>query len=218
MHRVRFFSRNVTDSDTAQPAGSAAVPSPRDTREGARPPEQADYSRAEGRGTAGPGYPPAQAGYGQAEGGRARAETYGGAPESHRLDAQRRPYYGMAGTLMVLSGMLTFFIGIVGLINGIFFNRVATFPFYYSVRSRGVTFIVLGAIAFAVGLALLVHMYWARTVATVVAVVTAVANFMFLPFYPFWSVIVLALNVVIIWELMQERGRREYARLRPLPT
>jgi hypothetical protein len=42
----------------------------------------------------------------------------------------------------------------------------------------------------------------------------AVANFMFLPFYPFWSVVVLTLNVIIIWELTRERDdRRELARL-----
>jgi len=67
-----------------------------------------------------------------------------------------------------------------------------------------------------VGLALLIHLYWARTIATVVAVLTAIAMFMFLPFYPFWSVILLALNVLIIWELTRERGERgtrEYARL-----
>jgi hypothetical protein len=123
----------------------------------------------------------------------------------------------MAGTLMILSGMLTFFIGITGVIRGVFFNSVATYPFYYSVRSRGVTLLVLGAVAFVVGIALLIHMHWARHVGTVVAVLSAVANFMFLPFYPFWSIVVLTLNV-IIWELTRDRDdRREYARL-PRPV
>jgi hypothetical protein len=66
--------------------------------------------------------------------------------------------------------------------------------------------LVIGAVAFAVGLALLIHLPRARHVATAVAVVSAVANFMFMPFYPFWSIVVLALNVLIIWELTRERG------------
>lgn len=119
----------------------------------------------------------------------------------------------MAGTLMFLSGLLTFFIGITGVIRGIFFNRVAAYPFYFSVRSRGVTLLVIGAVAAVVGLALLVRMHWARHVATVVAVVSAVANFMFLPFYPFWSIIVLILNVIVIWELTRDGESREFARL-----
>jgi hypothetical protein len=40
-----------------------------------------------------------------------------------------------------------------------------------------------------------------------------VANFIFLPFYPFWSVIVLAIDGIIIWELTRDRQRREYAHL-----
>jgi len=113
---------------------------------------------------------------------------------------------------MITSGMLTFFIGITGIIRGTFFNNVATYPFYYSVRSRGVTLLVLGAIAFVLGLMLLVHITVARHVATLVAVLTVVANFMFLPFYPFWSIVVLALNILIIWELTRDR-RRDYAYL-----
>lgn len=119
----------------------------------------------------------------------------------------------MAGTLMTLTGLLTFFIGITGIIRGVFFNSVATYPFYFSVRSRGITLLVIGAVAFVVGLALLIRMHWARHVAIVVAVVSAVANFMFLPFYPFWSIVVLILDVIIIWELTRERDRHEFARL-----
>jgi hypothetical protein len=117
----------------------------------------------------------------------------------------------MAATLMILSGLLTVFIGSVALVRGIFFNSVATFPFYYSVRSRGVTLLIIGAALFVVGVALLLRMTWARHVGIVVAVISAIANFMFLPFYPFWSVIVLAIDIVIIWELAREdRTRREF--------
>jgi len=147
-----------------------------------------------------------------------RAQGYRESAE-YRPDARRR-HYGMAATLMILSGLLTCFIGITGIIKGIFFNTVTTYPFYFSVRGRGVTLLVIGAVVFVVGLALLVRMHWARHVATVVAVVSAIANFIFIPFYPFWSIVVLALDVLIIWELTREdRGRREYAALpRPART
>lgn len=196
---------------TAQPTGSGAVPGQRDTQEGTTYPESAESSRGGGRGATGMGQAVQRAEYGQAEGRRAGTQEYGGSAES-RIGAQRR-HYGMPGTLMTLSGLLTFFIGITGIIKGIFFNRVATYPFYFSVRGRGVTLLVIGAVAFAVGLALLIRMHWARHVATVVAVVSAVANFMFLPFYPFWSIIVLTLNVLVIWELTRER--RESAHFLP---
>ena len=78
--------------------------------------------------------------------------------------------------------------------------------------------IAIGGVAFVVGIALLIRMHWARHVATVIAVIGAVANFIFLPFYPFWSVIVLALNILIIWELERDKtSGREFARLALVP-
>ena len=182
-----LLRRRTNSGTTTQTAGPAGVPSQRDTQEGTKSAEAAEAER--------------QRAAEEAE--RQRAE------EAER----QRGHYGMAGTLMILSGMLTFFIGITALIRGVFFNSVATFPFYYSVRSRGITLIAIGGVAFVVGIALLIRMHWARHVATVIAVIGAVANFIFLPFYPFWSVIVLALNILIIWELERDKtSGRELAR------
>jgi hypothetical protein len=189
MPRVRGRSQSAT---TDQPADSGVVPGQRDTQEGGNYPAQTEYGQPQGR-HAGPQAP--------------------GEPAEYRSDARQRSY-AMPGSLMVLSGMLTFFIGITGVIRGIFFNNVANYPFYFSVRSRGVLLLVIGAVAFVVGLGLLLRVSRARHIATVVAIASAVANFMFLPFYPFWSVIILAMDVLIIWELTRDRGgRREFAHL-----
>jgi hypothetical protein len=205
MRRDTDRSRSATSD---QAAGSGAVPDQRGTS------QSAEYDQAQGRGGTATGYRTTQEESRQARGRHAETEAYGESYDRRDVDVPRGHYLGLAGVLMVLSGLLTFFLGIIGVIHGIFFNHVANYPFYYSTRSRGITFIVLGAVAVAVGLALLVHMYWARHVATVVAALTAIAMFMFLPFYPFWSITLLALNVLIIWELTREREhRREFARL-----
>lgn len=129
-----------------------------------------------------------------------------------RPAAEHDDYY-VGAILTVISGLVTIFMGITGIISGAFYNSVANFPFYYSVRSRGITLLVIGAIAVLVGLALVARMHWARTGAIVIAVITALANFLFLPYYPFWSVVVVALNILIIWELLRHRESREWARL-----
>jgi len=207
-----IIRRHTESAATGQPAG--AVPGQRGTQERTGNAETAEDIQNEGHGATGTGSAAAQTEHRQAEDRRV-GQAYGEAAESRPV--ARRRNYDMAATLMILSGLLTFFIGITGIIRGVFFNSVATFPFYYSVRSRGVTLLVIGVVAFAVGLALLVRRHWARRAATVVAVVSAIANFMFLPFYPFWSIIVLILDVVIIWELTREGERREFARL-PCPA
>lgn len=190
-----IFGRREQSATTDQPVSNGPVPGQRGNPEGARSPAtQAEYGQTQT----------------QPERGRhAGAQPYG---EAEPRRGRGRVHYGMAGTLMILSGLLTFFVGMVGLVRGIFFSNVSNYPFYFSVRGRGITLVVIGAVAFVVGCGLLLHITVLRHLATLVAVLSAIANFMFLPFYPFWSVIILALDVLIIWELTREH-RREVAYL-----
>lgn len=162
-----------------------------------------------GRGATGQGYPPEQGQYGRAEGRRAGARA--AYPEDRGYDDRGRgaePGRHVGGAaLTTLTGLLMAFVGIVGIIKGTFFTRVGNYPFYYSVRSRGVTEIVIGAVLIGVGLALLLGMHWARHVAIAVLVISAIVSFLFIPFYPFWSILLLALSVISIWELGHHRSR-----------
>jgi hypothetical protein len=42
---------------------------------------------------------------------------------------------------------------------------------------------------------------WARVVGIVVAVLSALANFLFIPYYPIWALVIIALDVAVIWAL-----------------
>jgi hypothetical protein len=46
---------------------------------------------------------------------------------------------------------------------------------------------------------------WARTVGIVLACVSLIANFLFLPHYPLWSLIIIGLDVAVIWALATYR-------------
>jgi hypothetical protein len=50
---------------------------------------------------------------------------------------------------------------------------------------------------------------WARAVGIVLAALSAIANFLFIPYYPFWSLLMVALDVFVIWALA--RHGREVA-------
>jgi hypothetical protein len=146
-------------------------------------PESAQYGRTEGR-TGARGYP--EEGYGQGA-GAGRGEHMGGA------------------ALTVLTGLLTAFVGITGIIRSIFFSRVANYPFYYSVRSRGITEIIIGALLVGVGVCMVLGMHWARHLAMLVLVVAAITAFLFVPFYPFWGILLLGLTVFTLWEVARTR-------------
>lgn len=46
---------------------------------------------------------------------------------------------------------------------------------------------------------------WARVVGIVVAVLSALANFLFIPYYPIWALVIIALDVAVIWALATYR-------------
>jgi hypothetical protein len=42
-------------------------------------------------------------------------------------------------------------------------------------------------------------------VGIVVAVLSALANFLFIPYYPLWALVIIALDVAVIWALATYR-------------
>jgi hypothetical protein len=65
----------------------------------------------------------------------------------------------------------------------------------------GWTHILGGIIVVAAGIGLLTGKVWARTVGVLVAMVSAVVNIAFLPAYPIWSTIMIAVCILVIWAL-----------------
>jgi hypothetical protein len=115
----------------------------------------------------------------------------------------------LAAVLMIFSGLVTFFYGIVGVIHGAFFVTVNNYVFNFNASGRGIVNLVLGALIFAAGVCLVLGMLWARIVGVVLAVLSGVYNFLILPWYPIWAIILVALNVYIIWALVSGgRSRR----------
>jgi hypothetical protein len=116
----------------------------------------------------------------------------------------------LASALMILSGLVTIFIGITGIVRGTFFLVVPNYTYSFGPFGRGVTDLIIGAVVLAAGVCLLMGMMWARVVGVALAVIAAVANFLFLPYAPLWSIVVIALSIFIIWALTTG-GRHRYA-------
>lgn len=59
--------------------------------------------------------------------------------------------------------------------------------------------IILGIIAFCAGVGLFVAQVWAPAVAIIVAAFSILADFTWLPHYPIWALLVIAIDVFAIW-------------------
>jgi hypothetical protein len=75
------------------------------------------------------------------------------------------------------------------------------YTYAFDLTQWGWIHLVLGLIGVGVGIGLLAGQTWARVAGIVVAVVVALANFAWLPYFPIWSLLIIAFSAVVIWAL-----------------
>jgi hypothetical protein len=105
-----------------------------------------------------------------------------------------------AGMMLVLLGTFHVIQGLVALFRDEVFvvgQRGLVVNIDYT--AWGWTHVLGGALAILVGACLLAGQMWARVVAVLVALLSAIANLLFLPAYPIWSVMMIAIDVLVIW-------------------
>lgn len=114
----------------------------------------------------------------------------------------------LAAVLMMVSGVFGFFEGLAAIIRGSWFVVTRNYAYGMNAASFGWIHLALGVLIGAAGVALLFDRLWARVIGVILAALIAVANFVYIPYYPFWSIIAIALNLFIIWALLAPR--RDY--------
>ncbi|HET6172772.1 MAG TPA: hypothetical protein VFD90_09205 [Gaiellales bacterium] len=116
------------------------------------------------------------------------------------------PVKGMAGSMFAAVMMLTLGVfqaisGLVAIFNDTWYVKPANYTFDLNVTAWGWVHLVLGIVMVFAGWALFSGRLWAAMVALFLAFVSAVENFFFIPYYPFWAITIIALDVWVIWSL-----------------
>lgn len=104
-----------------------------------------------------------------------------------------------AGILMVLSGAFHVVQGLVALVNDSFFVVGQDYVFKFDVTTWGWIHLIAGIVVALAGMALFQGSVWARTVAVILACVSIIASFLWMPYYPLWSLVVIVFDVFVIW-------------------
>ncbi|GAB2530686.1 hypothetical protein GCM10027167_39120 [Nocardia heshunensis] len=115
---------------------------------------------------------------------------------------------GLAAGTSIAAGILLIVIGVLSILQGI--SAVAAddllvvgYDYIYKLNTTGWGWIhiVLGAIEIGVAIGLLKGTTWGRTAAMLLAALSIVENFLWIPYYPAWSLLIIALDVVVIWAI-----------------
>ena len=85
--------------------------------------------------------------------------------------------------------------------NDTFYVVGEEYIFQFDVTTWGWIHLILGFVVLVAGFYLFSGAVWARTVGVIVAVLWAIVAFAWLPWYPVWAIIYIAVSVFIIWAL-----------------
>jgi hypothetical protein len=107
-----------------------------------------------------------------------------------------------AAIMMMVGGFFAFFEGLAALLkSGRFYTTPANYPYGANITAWGWIALIAGIVVFLAGLYVLTGALWARIVGITLASLQALAHFFFIPFYPFWAIIVITLDIFVIWAL-----------------
>jgi hypothetical protein len=106
-----------------------------------------------------------------------------------------------AGTMLVLIGFFQAINGLAAIFDDEFFVVTANYTFDVDVTAWGWIHLLIGILLIGTGFGIYAGRVWAGVVGIMVAMLSALANFFFIPYYPFWSILVIALDVWVIWAL-----------------
>jgi hypothetical protein len=111
-------------------------------------------------------------------------------------------FTAFAGALMLLVGIFQALAGLAAIIDDEFFVVGRNYAFEVDITTWGWIHLIIGVIVGFAGVAIYSGAVWARSIGVILAILSAVANFFFIPYYPVWSVLIIALNIAIIWALV----------------
>jgi hypothetical protein len=106
-----------------------------------------------------------------------------------------------AGIMMVTVAGFMILQGLVAVINDEWYLRAPNYTYDIDLTAWGWLHMLLGVILGVVGAGVIAGNIFARISGMIVVVFVMVDNFLFIPYYPFWSILLIALDGAILWAL-----------------
>src|ERR671911_837713 len=104
-----------------------------------------------------------------------------------------------AAIMMIMVGIWQALQGLIAIFENEFYVATRNYLFEFDATTWGWIHLILGLVVAFAGYGLLSGKTWARAVAITLAVLSAIANLLFIPYYPFWSLLIISVDVFVIW-------------------
>ncbi len=131
--------------------------------------------------------------------------TYGSQTGGREPSGMVAGFSVFAGVMMIVAGIFQGLDGLAAIIRHSWYVVAPNYVYDLDVRGWGWIHLVLGIVLLLAGFAVFSGKLWARAIGIFFAVCSAVANFLFIPYYPLWALLIIALDVFVIWALASPR-------------
>ena len=123
------------------------------------------------------------------------------------MATERQPSYWaagwatFAGIVMIMLGVFHAIAGLTHIVDPDAYAVSGNYVFKLTSDTWGWVHLIWGIIVLFAGFGVFRGAVWARTIGVIIALVSAIANFAYLPYIPVWSIAMIAISVAVIWAL-----------------
>ena len=110
-----------------------------------------------------------------------------------------------AAALMMVAGVWHALAGVAALTEDTVYLSTPEYVYSFDLTAWGWVHLLLGVLVLVAGFGVIRGQTWARAIGIVLACLSLIANFLFIPHYPIWSLVIMALDVAVIWALATYR-------------
>lgn len=114
----------------------------------------------------------------------------------------------LGGVLMVVYGLFAVLQGIAAIAGDEVYTSFGQYSFEFDLTAWGWIHVIIGVLVVVAGLGLFAGADWARVVSAVVVGLALIANFLWLPYQPFWSIIMIVTGLFVLWSVFNYRSSR----------
>lgn len=114
-----------------------------------------------------------------------------------------------AGSIMVIMGFFHAIAGLAALLKPEVFVATENQLLLFSYSQWGWVHLIAGIILVASAASLFAGQAWGRVVAVILATLSAILNFGFIAAYPLWSILIIAMDVMVIYAVITHGRQQE---------
>ena len=111
-----------------------------------------------------------------------------------------------AGVMMLIVGIFQILNGIAAILRDKVYVTTPNYLYSFDLTGWGWIHLLVGVLVVAIGFAILMGQTWARWIGIGLVGLSMIANFLFIPYYPLWSLLIIALDIAVIWALASHRS------------